>query len=68
MRRKIVFAVCVLFFALPSPTFAEKKIKIGVSTALTGAAATYGQDIRNALLFANERFADGRYDFVFEGR
>ena len=43
-----------------------QKIQVGVSTALTGNASTYGNDIRNALTFANERLARGRFDFVFE--
>lgn len=44
----------------------EPKIKIGVSTALTGNAATYGMDVRNALVFANEKVARNRFEFIFE--
>lgn len=45
---------------------AEERIKIGVSTALTGNAATYGIDLKNALLFANARIARNKYELVFE--
>lgn len=45
---------------------AEEKIKIGVSTPLTGDAATYGVDAKNVLLFANEKLAGGKYELIFE--
>jgi branched-chain amino acid transport system substrate-binding protein len=41
-------------------------IKIGVSVPLTGPSATYGADIRDVLLFANKKLANGRYQFVIE--
>ena len=43
-----------------------ERIKIGVSTALTGSAATYGQDIKKALLFANEVLGKGRFELIIE--
>ena len=45
---------------------AQERVKIGVSTALSGDAATYGLDIKDALIFANEKLADNRYQLVFE--
>ena len=42
------------------------KIKIGISTALTGSAATYGQDVKDGILFAAKVFAPERYEFVIE--
>lgn len=42
------------------------KVRIGVSTPLTGDASTFGQDVRDILLFANETLAGGRYELVFE--
>jgi branched-chain amino acid transport system substrate-binding protein len=44
----------------------QKKIKIGISTALTGAAANYGLDLRDAVMFANEKFGEGKYQLIFE--
>ncbi len=55
-----------LILLLSTKGNAEEKIKIGVSTALTGNAATYGTDIKNALLFASEKLAQGRYELLFE--
>lgn len=43
-----------------------RRIPIGISVPLSGDAALYGQDIRNALVFANERLADGRYALIVE--
>ncbi len=53
--------------AAQTPKSVEQRIyKIGVSTALTGSAATYGQDIRDALLFANEKLGNGRFKLIIE--
>jgi len=41
-------------------------IKIGLSVPLTGPAATYGMDIKNTILFANEELGKGRYEFIIE--
>ena len=46
-------------------TFA-KPIRIGVSCPLTGNASTYGTDIKNTILFANEALGSRKYEFVFE--
>lgn len=45
---------------------ADEKIVLGVSSALTGGAATYGVDIKNILTFANQKLYQNRYEFVFE--
>jgi branched-chain amino acid transport system substrate-binding protein len=45
---------------------AEERIKIGVSTALSGNAASYGTDIKNALVFANETLGENRYELLIE--
>ncbi|MBN8550238.1 MAG: ABC transporter substrate-binding protein [Deltaproteobacteria bacterium] len=55
-------AACLL---IPSVQ-AQEKIKIGVSTPLTGDAATYGVDTKNILQFANEKLAGNAYELVFE--
>jgi ABC-type branched-subunit amino acid transport system substrate-binding protein len=41
-------------------------IKVGVSTALTGDAAAFGLDIRNALTLMNERNPERKYELIFE--
>ena len=52
---------------LPRFAFADSEaIRIGVSTALTGPSATYGLDVRDGLLFANAKLAQGKYEFIFE--
>jgi branched-chain amino acid transport system substrate-binding protein len=42
------------------------RIKIGVSTALTGGAANNGQDIRDVVLYAGDKIAHGKYELLFE--
>lgn len=41
-------------------------IKIGISVPLSGEAASYGEDVKNALLFANENLADSQYKFIIQ--
>jgi branched-chain amino acid transport system substrate-binding protein len=55
-----------LIIALSKPSTADERIKIGILSALTGDSATYGVDSRNGLLFANDYFFAGKYDFVIE--
>ena len=45
---------------------ANGKIKIGVSVPLTGPGAAYGSDIKNALIFANQRIANSAYELIIE--
>lgn len=66
MRYSNLWAAIILAFSFVTITFAEPKIKIGVSTVLSGDAATYGIDMQNAILFANEKFGDGRYELIIE--
>ena len=66
MNTKFIGALVLIFLSLASSISAQEKIKIGVSTALTGNAATYGVDLKNALLFANEKLAGNKYELVFE--
>ena len=47
-----------------SPTYSP--IKVGVATALTGDAAAFGHDIKNALSLANEVIGGGKYELIFE--
>ncbi len=45
---------------------APERISIGVSSALSGDAATYGVDMKHVVEFANKRLANGRYNLIFE--
>lgn len=58
--------LALIILCLPFLCLADQKIKIGVPTALSGGAATYGTDIKNALLFANQHLFGNRYEFIFE--
>ena len=55
-----------LLFCFCSNAFADTNIKLGVPLPLSGDATTYGTDIKNSLLFANQRIANGAYQFIFE--
>jgi branched-chain amino acid transport system substrate-binding protein len=62
---KIVF---ILYFILSfaQPTWSQQPIRIGVSAPLSGNAASYGIDMRNAIELANNVLAQGRYSLTFE--
>lgn len=45
---------------------AEAKVKIGVSTPMTGESATFGLDVKDIITFANSKFTADRYELVFE--
>jgi len=66
MLKSLLFSAALFVLAWSAEAGAQQKIKIGVSLPLTGPAATYGNDVRNAFLFANEKFAGGRYELVIE--
>lgn len=53
--------ICISLSAL-----ADTRIKIGVSVPLTGPGTAYGTDIKNALVFMNERYANSKYDLIIE--
>lgn len=42
------------------------RIRIGVSTALTGPVAEWGVDLQRVLRFANQKFGHDRYELIFE--
>ncbi len=62
--KQLILILIILSF--PFAVLSENKIKIGVPTALTGGAATYGNDIKSALLFANKHLFGDKYEFLFE--
>ncbi|RIL04558.1 MAG: hypothetical protein DCC75_12490, partial [Proteobacteria bacterium] len=55
-------AICNFAYAAPS----QPKIKVGVSSALLGGAASYGLDIQDAVRFADEKLGKGRFELIFE--
>ncbi len=60
---KIILAI-LLF---PTLLLADNvKTKIGVPVPLTGEASSYGLDMKDAYLFANEVLANNAYDLIFE--
>lgn len=68
IHKKIIhlLAIALVISIASLDATAEDKIKIGVSAPLTGDAALYGADIRDSIIFANERLANGRYKLVIE--
>jgi branched-chain amino acid transport system substrate-binding protein len=61
----LVFIVA-LNILVSSYSLAETKIKIGVSVPLTGNAASYGNDVKNGLIFANQYLGNSKYELVIE--
>ena len=64
IRSLILIALALI--PLASPAEQSKHFKIGVSLPLTGEAATYGQDMKNSFVMANEELGAGRFELVFE--
>ncbi len=58
--------VFIAVLASPISSRADDRIAIGVSTILTGDGSTYGEDIKNVLLFANDKIGHGRFRLVIE--
>jgi ABC-type branched-subunit amino acid transport system substrate-binding protein len=56
----------LIFFLDIQEAFSEEKIKIGVMAALTGEAASYGTDLKNALVLVNEKYGEERYRLIVE--
>ena len=53
--------------AVPLSGFADgEQTKIGISVQLSGGAATYGADIRNAFEYAASRYGRGKYRLIIE--
>jgi ABC-type branched-subunit amino acid transport system substrate-binding protein len=55
-----------LYLAHSQDAAPAKPIKVGVSTALTGDAAAFGLDIRNALTLMNDLNSSHKYELIFE--
>jgi ABC-type branched-subunit amino acid transport system substrate-binding protein len=56
VRIAFLFAI-----ATPISSFADPQVVLGVSAELTGEGSTFGQDIRDVLIFANAQLAGNRY-------
>jgi branched-chain amino acid transport system substrate-binding protein len=63
---RIAHALAVAWMFIALTIQAEEKIRIGVSVPRTGAAAAYGADIKDALVFANRHFANSAYQLIIE--
>ena len=65
---RIAHAIFLVFLLvnLPFSVWAQGRDLIGVSAPLSGPAAAWGIDLKNVLIFANEKLTGGKYEFVFE--
>lgn len=63
---KHIFLLSILLLSVFSASAETRKYKIGLSTTLTGDAATYGMDIRDSVLFAIEKYFPGRIELIVE--
>lgn len=54
----------ILLFGLANAE--SPKLKIGILVPLTGDMASWGNDAKNAFIFANEKLGQGRFDLIFE--
>ena len=61
-----IIAAVLLVAGLPLAASALDVVRVGVSTPLTGPAATYGADIKRSFLFLNREFGGGRFELLFE--
>ncbi len=67
MNKLLTFLLLSILNLLHSfPALAADQIKVGVSTALSGEAAAFGMDIKNALTLMNEKFGAEKYKLIFE--
>src|SRR5690606_26386395 len=62
----LLLSALVLWHASVASAAPQKKIKIGVSTALTGEGATWGLDVRDGIAFAVEELAPERFELIVE--
>jgi branched-chain amino acid transport system substrate-binding protein len=68
VRSFIIFIVLTITISYPYFLEAEtkKRIKVGVSAALTGNLATMGSDIKNSISLANQHLGNDKYELIFE--
>jgi len=63
---KLIFCLLACLCLSITAEGQASKIKVGVSTPLTGDAAVYGLDNRRVLTFLNDKIYNHRYEFIFE--
>ncbi len=61
--KTLAILLCLILSILDAS--ADSRV-LGLSAPLSGGGAGWGNDVKNVLLFANEKLAQGRYRFVFE--
>jgi branched-chain amino acid transport system substrate-binding protein len=68
LRIKLIaaFTVGVLTQGYAEPIMKGRAITIGAPLPLSGSAATWGQDVRDTIIFANDKLAGGNYRIIFE--
>lgn len=64
--KRIILLISLITALNPFQVLADNKIKVGVSTSLTGDATAFGVDIQNALTLMNDKFGNGKYQLIFE--
>lgn len=68
IRTRKILACALFFLLLCGLAHAENnaRIRIGVSLPLSGEGSIYGEDMKDALLFASQQPGAERYEFIFE--
>ena len=62
----VLSALAAMRFAFAAPAKPNSRFTLGVIAPLSGDAASWGNDVRNAVLFANEKFGGNRFSIIFE--
>jgi len=58
--------LCILILLVTSVSSSAERVRVGISTTLTGEVASLGIDARNGIEFANIKLAGSRFEFVVE--
>ena len=66
MKNKSLIAIVVFIWTFNLKADETNQVVVGVATTLTGDAATFGKEIVNALNFANKKFLNNKFRFIFE--
>lgn len=65
-RLQLIVLLCVVAVLRTSSNVSAEPIPIGISTALTGDAVQFGEDIKNGIVLANDLLGQGRYRLIIE--
>ncbi len=66
LRCIILALVLIVSIAPICNSEVNDKVKIGVSTPLSGDLSAVGTDIKNAIVFANKKLLNNKYDLIIE--